>query len=161
MQTELDPVESETDQVTQILDTLAQALFAEDFDTYAKLISLPFVVTTRKTRFVYVTRQELRQSFDTWQRTIRTHDATALVQRVQDIGHLGQNGLVVDYDTLLMSGKRHALPRFKNLMFLCRWRSGWKIEQIVSGASNRAPGRQIRVDPGNGLPLVAPRPETP
>lgn len=156
-QTEQDYLNAETDQVVRFLDRLEGALFGGGFQAYADLVALPYVVTTRNTRFVYTTRDHLRRSYDTWQRTIQAHSATTLVQRVTQVERLGQDGLIVDYDSLLMAGNRHVLPRFKNLMFLTRRNEDWVLEQLVSGVSNRGPSLFIRVDPGNGAPKIAPK----
>lgn len=129
--TQQKPASPQHAEVIHLLETVEQSLLSQDFDTYANLISLPLVVTTRKARFVYTERAHLHRNFTTWQRTIRTLKATRLEQRLQSVAQIGTKGLIVDYDTLVLSGKRNVLPRFKNLMFLNQTRHGLRIEQIV------------------------------
>lgn len=157
--TQQKPASPQHAEVIHLLETVEQSLLSQDFDTYANLISLPLVVTTRKARFVYTERAHLHRNFTTWQRTIRTLKATRLEQRLQSVAQIGTKGLIVDYDTLVLSGKRNVLPRFKNLMFLNQTRHGLRIEQIVSGVCARRPASPIWVEPGEGTPLIAPKPE--
>lgn len=156
--TELQPLDEQATHVYRLLGDLSASLMERSFQRYADLISLPFIVATRGNRFVYATRDELRRTYDVWQRTIQAHDATGFAHKVHNIDRLGQNGLIVDYDTDLMANDKLALPTFKNFLFLRPQRGRWQIEQMVSGVSNERPSLFIKVDPDHATPEISPPP---
>ncbi|WP_138470985.1 hypothetical protein [Poseidonocella sp. HB161398] len=140
------------DMVRRFLDRLADVLLHGDFDGYAAMIQLPFVVQTRRYRFISTEREDLHKSFDLWQRTIEVNMATALIHRPLRIECFGPDSLMVDYDTDLLCKAQKVLPTFTNWMMLRRRDGVWRVEQVLAGVENAEPSLYLRVDPANPVP---------
>lgn len=143
----------ESNIVRQFLDQVAEALMADDFDGYARLIDLPFVITTQNERFVRTDRTELKHGFEMWRRTLDVNRITHFIQRVQSVESFADNTIIAVYDTDLLCGSLRPLPSFTNWIFLRRKDDQWLLEQLLSGVSNTSLSQFIEVDPQNTAPL--------
>lgn len=138
----------------RFLDTVAHSVLVGDFDTYAAVIQVPLMITTRKARLIRATRDELKLSFDMWQRTVASYAVTEIVQTMETVVPFGDEAVMVTYSTELLSGPKLVMPSFTNWIFLRREGTIWKMEQMVSGVSNTQTSHFITVDPANANPEI-------
>ncbi|WP_108263363.1 nuclear transport factor 2 family protein [Mangrovicoccus ximenensis] len=138
--------------VRKYLDRLSAAVMARDFDTFADMYALPFVIHSRLHRYERGTREELRRSFDLWQRTIEVNQVTEVVLRPRRIETFGHDMLIVDYDADLLNGAQKMLPTFGNVVLLRRCEGVWRMEQAMTGTENGPASLFLRVDAKNPQP---------
>ncbi|WP_172330459.1 nuclear transport factor 2 family protein [Mangrovicoccus sp. HB161399] len=138
--------------VRTYLDRLAASVMERDFDTFSGMYELPFVIHTRLHRYERRTLEELRASFDLWQRTIVVNQVTAVVLRPRRIESFGPDMLMVDYDADLLNGAQKMLPTFGNVVLMRRRGGIWRMEQAMTGTENDSDSLFLRVDPENPQP---------
>jgi hypothetical protein len=129
------------------LDRMGAACFADDFETFAAGISLPFVLVTSGGQMVQTCITEIRQGFDTFHEMLRTLHATQMLRLAECVWQVSPQSLVVAYETQILSGGQRVVDPFRSVATLIRSDDGLRAASIVNGLSNRKwPIDVLRVD---------------
>lgn len=119
-----------TEILQTFLDDIGAAVMAERFEEYSDAVRLPLNILTSSANLYVVTNRDLQDGFDDFTDMIQSRGITRLIRVVMDAWFESPDQIVGIYETNLMKGEEHALPRFYSKMWLGRFDGVWQTTKI-------------------------------
>jgi hypothetical protein len=120
----------------EYLDLMGRAIMADDFDTYADQISLPFVLVTEVTTLVIQNVAELEHGFDAFVEMMQSQDVTEF-RRVVESAVVSDDGLVSGrYVTHILRDGQPIVPPFGSRIGLRFEDDRWRAVSIANSLTN-------------------------
>lgn len=124
-------------QITQTyLDDVADAVMADDFDTYQSRVCLPFYLITHTSTVVIDTEAKLRRAFDDFRETLRSQRVTQYIRLVESAAQLDHDLISARYVSHLMSGGNRILDPFRSEITLRLEGNLWRAASITNSLAN-------------------------
>jgi len=114
------------------LDTVGDAFFNDDFETYFKAVALPLIVKTATAEMQVVDAVGLRKGFDAWQAMLTTYHATDMIRTCRGVHDISDTEITGLYDTEILANGQRAMPPFTSKMTL-RKTDTWRATYVESG----------------------------
>lgn len=137
LMTKQDRADPSTTEVLQsYLDVVAQSLFDNDFDTYARHVQLPFVLITKASRMTVSEVSELRAGFESYLTFMKQVGLTRMQRIVIDTQKLESGMIAGKYRTTMLNGQKEVMAPFQSMMILAPGENVWQAVLISNEFRN-------------------------
>jgi hypothetical protein len=119
-----------TEILQKFLDDIGKAVLQERFADYCAAIQLPLNILTASASLNITTVEDLQDGFDDFTDMIQSRGISTMIRVVMDAWFESPDQIVGIYETNLMQGDAHAVPRFYSKMWLGRFDGVWQTTKI-------------------------------
>jgi len=119
-----------TEILQKFLDDIGKAVLQERFEDYCAGIRLPLNILTSSASLNIATVEDLEDGFDDFTDMIQSRGISTMIRVVMDAWFETPDQIVGIYETNLMKGEQHAVPRFYSKMWLGRFEGVWQTTRI-------------------------------
>lgn len=111
------------------LNTVSQAVLAGDFDAYADMIDLPYLVHTETARFLVTNREDLRPTFLALHGALRDHGVTHYERVARHADHVDRDRISGWHHTHLISDGEHVTHPHASRQSIVRRGDRWLFSE--------------------------------
>lgn len=118
------------------LDSVADSVMTDDWESYADSISRPFLLVTHDHTLSFATPDEIRGIYDEFRLLLRTQRVTDYIRLVDTAFQIDPGLITARYVTHLMAGSHRIIDPVRSSLSLRLEGNRWRAASITNAVSN-------------------------
>lgn len=113
------------------LDRYADAVVTDDFDTFARMTSLPLVMETPSSSWTVATLKQLKAGFDQYRAMLESRGVNVCARTLKSVDDLPEGEVKLTYENHLVRDSIRVFAVSQNVAHLRQEDGAWKAYQVI------------------------------